>query len=76
MKSQVTTKRGDRGETTALSGDSWPKSHPIMECVGTVDELRANFALARLRILESDAPEKERVAGFMLWILHTLFVVG
>jgi len=76
MRSQVTTKRGDAGETTALSGDSFPKSHPIMECVGTVDELRAHTALARLRILEEKPSDYDRHADFLLWLMHTYLLIG
>jgi cob(I)alamin adenosyltransferase len=76
MKSQVTTKRGDAGDTTAISGDTYPKSHPIMECVGTLDELRAHTALARLRILEAKPDGHEALADFLLWLLHTYFLIG
>ena len=45
MKSQVTTKVGDKGTTRALDGNTYPKCHVIMDCVGTVDELRAHIAV-------------------------------
>ena len=76
MHSQVTTRRGDKGETTALSGDSFPKSHPIMECVGSVDELRAHTALVRLRLLDEKPKDYERLADFLLWLLHAYFLIG
>ena len=76
MDSQVTTKRGDAGETTALSGDSIPKSHPIAECVGAVDELRAHTALARLRIIAEKPRHYERAAESLLWLMHTYFLIG
>ncbi len=76
MKSQVTTKRGDHGFTTALSGESFPKSHPVMECVGTVDELRAHTALLRLQILEAKPADYEALAAFLLWLLHAHFLIG
>lgn len=76
MKSQVTTKRGDAGSTSALSGDEYPKSHPIMECVGCLDELRAHTALLRLQILESRIEGHERLGDFLLWLLHAYFLIG
>jgi cob(I)alamin adenosyltransferase len=76
MKSQVTTKRGDAGATTAISGDAYPKSHIIMECVGTLDELRAHTALARLRIIEERPGNSEHLAEFLLRLLHTYFLIG
>jgi cob(I)alamin adenosyltransferase len=75
-RSQVTTKRGDHGETTALSGDHYSKSHPIMECSGAVDEARAQTALARQLVLLSDRPESAEAAGFLYWLLHAYFLIG
>ena len=46
MRSKVTTKRGDHGETTALSGQSYSKAHPIIACAGAVDEARAHYHAA------------------------------
>jgi cob(I)alamin adenosyltransferase len=76
VKSQVTTKRGDAGDTTALSGDSFPKSHVIMECVGGIDELRAHTALARLQVLRARPEDGKETADFLLWLLHTYFLIG
>lgn len=76
MKSRVTTKQGDTGQTRALSGDSYSKSHLIMECVGCVDELRAQTALVRLLTLQEQAREHERVADFLMWLMHTYFLIG
>lgn len=76
MDSQVTTKRGDQGCTTALSGDSCPKSHPIMECVGALDELRAHTALVRLMILEKKPEHWERLGDSLFWLLHAYFLAG
>jgi cob(I)alamin adenosyltransferase len=72
MESQVTTRRGDSGYTTALSGDSYSKSHVIMDCVGAVDELRAHLALLRLKVLNEDPAAAE----FLLWLLHACFLLG
>jgi len=72
MKSQITTRRGDSGYATALSGDTYPKSHIVMECVGALDELRAHLALLRLGIDETD----HQTAAFLLYLLHTCFVIG
>lgn len=76
MKSQLTTKRGDKGQTTALSGDAFSKAHPIMECVGTLDELRAHTAMVRLRILEEKPEDYEALSEFLLWLLHMYFLMG
>ena len=62
MKSSVTTKHGDRGETDALSGDRLPKTHPIIECTGCLDELRAHTALVRQLLPTEPAPERQTFA--------------
>jgi len=76
MDSQITTKRGDRGFTTALSGEYFPKSHIMMECAGTVDELRAHLALVRLSIVERGDENAVAQADFILWLLHMCFLLG
>ncbi len=76
MRSQVTTKSGDEGESTALDGERYPKSHPIMECVGTLDELWAHTALLRLRILDEKPAGSDELGAFLLWLLRVYFVMG
>ena len=76
MKSRVTTKRGDDGQTGAIGGERYSKSHPIMECCGKLDSLRAQTALCRLEILGSGRDDAEELADFLLWILHTYFLIG
>ena len=75
-RSQVTTKRGDQGETTALSGEHYSKSHPIMECTGAVDELRAQTALARLLVIDQAGPHCGEIGDFLFWLLHAYFLIG
>ncbi len=76
MKSQLTTKQGDSGNTRALDGATYPKSHPIMECVGTVDEARTHTALIRLMIMLEKPPGHERMAETLLWVLNAYFAIG
>lgn len=73
--SQVTSKRGDKGETTTLGGDHVSKSHPAIECCGCVDELRAYLALLRQQTLVQRPDDSESVA-FLLWLLHCCFAIG
>lgn len=76
MDGYVTTKRGDDGQSTALSGDAYSKAHPVMECVGTLDELRSHTALLRLRLLDERPRDAEAMAEFLFWLLHVYFIVG
>lgn len=52
------------------------KTHPIMECTGALDELRAQTALARQIVLRENLPDGDQTAEFLLWILNTLFLMG
>lgn len=76
MKSQVTTKRGDLGETVTIAGDCLSKSHPILECCGKVDALRARTAMCRLAIEQSGCPDADNLVSILKWLLHTYFLIG
>ena len=76
MKSQVTTKLGDDGQTMALSGVRYSKAHAIMDCVGTLDELRAHTATLRLTVLDSGRADAQEAAHFLLWLMHVYFPIG
>jgi cob(I)alamin adenosyltransferase len=74
MDSRVTTGHGDGGESMALNGKRYSKAHPIMECVGRVDELRAHMAVTRLLLLADGRYVDEAV--FVEWLMHVSFVLG
>ncbi|MEK7794958.1 MAG: ATP:cob(I)alamin adenosyltransferase [Candidatus Hydrogenedentota bacterium] len=76
MRSQVTTKNGDDGTSRTLGGDRLPKSHPIFECSGDVDSLRARLALCRLLVLESGREDANQIGESLYWILHVCFLAG
>lgn len=76
MRSQVTTKRGDSGESTAISGDRLSKAHPIFETCGNVDSVRAGIALLRLKVLASGRADAKETATFLMWLIHTCFLIG
>ncbi len=76
MKSQITTKRGDAGETRGLDGGTYWKTHPIVEAGGTLDELRAHLALCRQLMPDADARDTARTSDFLLWLLEVCFHMG
>lgn len=76
MDSIVTTKRGDSGQSTALSGEAFSKSHPIMVCAGTLDELRAHVALVRLGVIAEKPRDAAALGDFLRWLLDALFLLG
>lgn len=76
MGSQVTTKRGDDGESRAMSGDRYSKAHPIFEACGNVDTARARTASLRLHLLDANRDDADPIADFLFWLLHTYFLIG
>ncbi len=76
MRSKVTTKRGDQGETTALNGETYSKCHPLIRCVGTLDEARAQTALLRQVLVSQNDAAFGEVIEFLHWVLHTFFIIG
>lgn len=76
MRSQVTTKRGDQGRAVTISGDEYAKSHPVFECCGDLDTLRAETALRRFDVLQSGRDDAQELGAFLFWLLHVYFLVG
>ena len=76
MKSHVTTKQGDAGQTRTLGGDIESKGSVVLECTGCVDALRAHLALLRLQILDEQPKDAERIGAFIFWLLHCCFLLG
>lgn len=52
MTGKIYTKKGDFGETGLLGGKRVPKSDPLVEALGTIDELNAILGTLGLRELE------------------------
>jgi len=66
----ISTKRGDSGETSTLSGERVPKYHLITEAVGTLDEASAMLGLSRASARE------RRVKRILLQVQNHLFTMG
>jgi len=67
---KVYTRRGDRGLTRLLSGESVPKDDPRPKVYGAVDELQSHLGLARSLTVQTD------VRGILYEIQQDLFVAG
>ena len=67
---KIYTKTGDAGETSLFSGGRRAKHDPVMEAIGTADELNAV-----LGVLATE-PLDRTVAARLLLIQRTLFDVG
>ena len=66
----ISTKRGDGGQTGLAGGIRVPKTHPRVECYGTIDELISQMGFARA--ICDDVEVKQRVEG----IQRELYKVG
>lgn len=76
---RVTTRGGDRGETSLASGQRVPKDSIRIESTGTVDELNAILGLARAanRDLPGASEEdRRRLEGILERLQHELFNLG
>ncbi len=68
----VSTKTGDEGMTSLASGRRLPKSSPIFEVIGTIDELNSWLGLIAAKLQPEFAEHRE----FILSVQDTLFYVG
>lgn len=66
----ISTKRGDTGFTSTLSGKRIPKHHIITEAVGAVDEANSLLGLARASVSE------KKIKRIILQIQKHLFAIG
>jgi cob(I)alamin adenosyltransferase len=57
----IVTKTGDDGYTDLIGGKRLPKNHPIVECLGTIDELNAFLGDAKTAL--NDEPTAEIIDG-------------
>ncbi len=60
----------------SLGGEMLPKDHILMECVGTLDELRAHTALLLRQIEREPFPQYEDAVAFLGWLLNVYFIMG
>lgn len=66
----ISTKRGDAGFTSTLSGKRVPKHHIVTEAVGAVDEANSLLGLARASVKE------KKIKRIILQIQKHLFTIG
>jgi len=66
----ITTKFGDKGKTMILFGHVVEKTHPILDVVGTVDELNANLGIARASVVAPGVKQE------ILNVQRKLFIIG
>ena len=68
--SKVTTKSGDKGNTSLGNGERVPKSHLIINLLGDIDELNSHLGLAL------SSCKSKSVASELLSIQQDLFNLG
>lgn len=68
---KVSTRTGDRGQSSLFSGGRVPKDHPRLETYGSLDELNSFLGL-----LLSDMPRENSEAPLLEGIQCSLFALG
>ncbi len=68
----VSTKTGDAGTTSLASGKRLPKSDPIFEIIGTIDELNSWLGLIAAKFEQEFDSHK----NFLMSVQDTLFYIG
>ncbi|MFZ5437446.1 MAG: cob(I)yrinic acid a,c-diamide adenosyltransferase [Patescibacteria group bacterium] len=76
----VSTKTGDKGETSLANGQRIAKDDLVVELIGTLDELNSQLGLVRtkLKIILKESADKELLAQerIVFLIQKQLFVLG
>ncbi len=67
----IYTKNGDEGYSSIANGDKTPKSEPVFEVLGTLDELNCLIGVVLSSVRFSDQAHK-----FMLKMQDDLFLIG
>lgn len=75
MATKVYTKSGDKGQTSLVGGQRIPKSSPLLEAYGTVDELNSHVGLAA-SLIDGETSFPEQSFPEIHSILNTLFNIG
>jgi cob(I)alamin adenosyltransferase len=57
---RVTTRGGDRGQTSLGDGSRWPKDHPLIVAIGVVDEANCALGMAALEDLGEALAQRVR----------------
>lgn len=71
---KIYTRTGDKGETSLFSGQRLPKSDPLMDAIGTVDECNCAIGMALSFIAKE--PKYAQAKLKLETVQHALFDVG
>ena len=72
----VTTRHGDRGETSLADGSSIAKSAPQIQAIGSVDELNSFVGVLVSELTNDDGPPPAAILATMERLQQELFDIG
>ena len=72
---KIYTKKGDTGQTTSISGERTDKDHPLIEALGTLDEVNATTGMLRSK-LPPHHPWKERLYTLQKTMMSVMSRLG
>lgn len=73
---KVYTRTGDDGTTSSYKGGRVPKDHPMMEAIGTVDELNSILGLLNSNMIENAIEPIADDQSLLLEVQSRLFDLG
>jgi len=72
----VSTKTGDKGQTSLADGTRLSKDHPVFEVIGTIDELNSHLGLAVVSLKQLKSKKLVEQTLFLRTVQHELFTLG
>ncbi len=70
---KITTKTGDKGETSLFGGKRVGKNHPLIELVGELDELQAFLIFARAGLGDLKDPKMGEVDEILRRVIDDIY---
>lgn len=66
----VSTKTGDSGKTSSISGERLPKNHAMFQAVGSVDELNSWLGLLAVKLQVEFDQYREQLQQIQEWLFY------
>ena len=72
----VSTKTGDKGNSSLADGTRLSKDHPVFEVIGTIDELNSHLGVVVASLKQVEHQQLEKQTDFLEQVQSELFTLG